>query len=96
MPSRGERPPARGEIEEMTDRKSTKQIAREAQAEKSFAKWQALDQLSKKVLSSDEKRVSSNAAKTAKLRALREARDASVQSTSKVEKKWRMPPPSTS
>jgi hypothetical protein len=24
----------------MTDRKSTKQIAREAQAEKSFAKWQ--------------------------------------------------------
>jgi hypothetical protein len=63
----------------MTDRKSTKQIAREAQAEKSFAKWQVLDQLSKRVLSSDEKRVSSNAAKTAKLRALREARDASVQ-----------------
>jgi hypothetical protein len=87
---------SRGEVEEMTDRKSTKQIAREAQAEKSFAKWQALDQLSKKVLSSDEKRVSSNAAKTARLRALREARDASVQSTSKVEKKWRMPPPSTS
>ena len=80
----------------MTDRKSIKQIAREAQAGKSFAKWEALDQLSKKVLSSDEKRVSSNAAKTAKLRALREARDASVGSTSKVEKKWRMPPPSTS
>jgi hypothetical protein len=76
MPNRGERPPARGEVEEMTDRKSTKQIAHVAQAEKSFAKWQVLDQLSKKVLSSEEKRVSSNAAKTAKLRGLREVRDA--------------------
>jgi hypothetical protein len=60
----------------MTDRKSTTQIAREAQAEKSFAKTQAQDRLSKKVLSSEEKRVTSDSAKTVKLRDLREARDA--------------------
>jgi hypothetical protein len=80
----------------MTDRKSTTQLKHEAQAQKAFSKNRAEDQRTRDVLAGEVKRVSSNAAKTAKLRALREGRDASEPTQSKVHKKWRMPPPTTS
>jgi hypothetical protein len=60
----------------MSDRKSLSQIAREAQAEKSFAQTQVQDRRSNGVLALETKRMTSNALKTAKLRALRESKDA--------------------
>jgi hypothetical protein len=60
----------------MSERKSLSQIAREAQAEKSFARTQVQDRRSNGVLALETKRMRSNALKTAKLRALREAKDA--------------------
>lgn len=61
----------------MKNRKSATQLSREAQADKAFTKRQGQVQRSDGVFAVEAKRVSSNAAKTRKLRALREERDAS-------------------
>jgi hypothetical protein len=67
----------------MSDRKSLSQIAREKQAEKSFAQTQAQDRRSNGVLTLETKRMRANALKTAKLRALREAKDAGERAANK-------------
>jgi hypothetical protein len=59
----------------MTEKKSTSQLAREEQANRAFAKSQAHDKLGAKVISAETKRMALDAAKTAKLRELREARE---------------------
>ncbi|SEF15050.1 hypothetical protein SAMN05444161_9156 [Rhizobiales bacterium GAS191] len=60
----------------MSDVKSTTQVAREEQANKSFAKAQAEEKRKNDVFAEEAKRLASDQAKTAKLRALREAREA--------------------
>jgi hypothetical protein len=57
----------------MTDKKSTTQLAHEAQANKAIANSKAEDQRKGVVFANETRRMAANAAKTAKLRALREA-----------------------
>ena len=63
----------------MTDKKSSTQLAHEAQANKAFANTKAEDQRKGVVFATEAKRTASNAAKTAKLRALREASEAAAE-----------------
>ncbi|SEF00387.1 hypothetical protein SAMN05519104_7649 [Rhizobiales bacterium GAS188] len=70
----------------MTDKKSTTQLAHEAQANKAFAKTKAEDQRKGVVFAEEAKRTASNAAKTAKLRALREASEVAAESEPKGAK----------
>ncbi len=63
----------------MSKRKSNAQIGHEARAEKSFARMAAHDLGGKNAVSLEDKRMASDTAKTAKLRALRQARDATEQ-----------------
>ncbi|SDR53993.1 hypothetical protein SAMN05444161_5647 [Rhizobiales bacterium GAS191] len=63
----------------MTDKKSTTQLAHEAQANKAFAKTKDEDQRKGVVFAEEAKRTASNTAKTAKLRALREASEVATE-----------------